>query len=145
MTAKGHRHTQNPLYKPHNQLLLRYKMNREERHLGELPGHEGLHKNAVHDLQPVNVTPLQLLEVGRCEVAGTAVPGKPARAAVEVEVVVFAHVAVHGCTVQSAGNVLADAQAILLYQAGLLAGHASTKPASAPYLKLSNHCRVKRK
>ena len=100
-----------------------------ERYLGELPGHESLHEDPIHDFQPVHITPLQLLEVGRCEVAGAAVPRKAASAAVEVEVVVLAQVAVHGCAIQSACNVLADAQAILLYQAVLLAWNTPTKPA----------------
>lgn len=62
------------------------------------------------------------------EVAGAALPCKATGAAVEVEVVVLAQVAVHGCAVQSARNVLADAQAILVDEAVLLAGYSSTKP-----------------
>ena len=144
MTVRGHRptltnHITSPAISFITNIYCGMKMQREESHLGELPGHEGLHEDAVHDLQPVNVAPFQLLEVGRREVAGTAVPGKPARAAVEVEVVVLAHVAVHGCTVQGAGNVLADTQAILLYQAVLLAGHTPTKPAVVLYLRLNIH------
>lgn len=76
-----------------------------------------------------------MLEIVRLEVAGAAVPSKAPRAAVEVEVVVLAQVAVHGRAVQSACNVLADAQAILLYEAVLLAGHTPTKPASHGLLK----------
>ena len=68
-------------------------------YLGELSGHEGLHEDTIHDLQLVNVAALELLEAVMLEVAGAALAGKAAGAAVEVEVVVLAHVAVHGCAI----------------------------------------------
>ena len=97
-------------------------------HFGELSGHEGLHEDAIHDLQPVNVAALELLEAVMFEVAGAALAGKAAGAAVEVEVVVLTHMAVHGCAVQGACYVLADAQAILMDEAVLLARYSTTKP-----------------
>ena len=88
-----------------------------------------MHEDAVHDLKLVNVTALQLEEAVLLEVAGAALPCKTPRAAVEVEVVVLAQVAVHGCAVQCARHVLADAQAILVNESVLLARHSTTKPA----------------
>ena len=92
-----------------------------------------MHEDAIHDFQLVDVAALELLEAVLLEVAGAALTSKAAGAAVEVEVVVLAQVAVHGCAVQSACNVLADAQAILVNEAVLLAGDSTTKPA-APLL-----------
>lgn len=89
-----------------------------------------MHEDAIHDFQLVNVAALELLEAVLLEVAGAALPSKAAGAAVEVEVVVLAQVAVHGGAVQSACNVLADAQPILVNEAVLLAGHSTTKPAA---------------
>lgn len=68
-------------------------------YLGELSRHEGLHEDTIHDLQLVNVAALELLEAIMLEVAGAALAGKAASAAVEVKIVVLAHVAVHGCAV----------------------------------------------
>ena len=98
-------------------------------YLGELPGHESLHEDTIHNLQLVDVAALELLEVVMLEVARAALTCKAAGAAVEVEVVVLAHVAVHGCAVQRACNVLADAQAILVYEAVLFARYSTAKPA----------------
>lgn len=78
-------------------------------YLGELPGHERLHEDPIHDLQLVNVASLQLVKPVLLQVAGAAVACKAPRAAVEVEVVVLAHVTVHGRSVQCACYVLADA------------------------------------
>ena len=97
-------------------------------HLGVLPGHECLHEDTVHDLQLVNVTALQLLKAVLLQVAGAALTRKAAGAAVEVEVVVLAHMAVHGRSVQSACDVLADAQAVLQDELVLLAWHPTPKP-----------------
>ena len=97
-------------------------------HLGILPGHECLHEDTIHDLQLVNVTALELLKAILLQVAGAALTRKAAGAAVEVEVVVLAHVTVHGCSVQSACNVLADAQAVLEDELVLLAWHSAPKP-----------------
>lgn len=58
-----------------------------------------MHEDTIHDLQLVNVAALELLEAVMLEVAGAALAGKAAGAAVEVEVVVLAHVAVHGCAI----------------------------------------------
>ncbi len=98
-------------------------------HLGVLPGHECLHEHPIHDLQLVNVAGLQLVKAVLLQVAGAALTRKAPSAAVEVEVVVLAHVAVHCCAIQCARNVLADAQAILVDQLVLLAWHSTPKPA----------------
>lgn len=106
-------------------------------YLGELPRHESLHEDTIHDFQLVDIAALQLLEAVMFEVARAALTCKAPRAAVEVEVVVLAQVAVHGCAVQRARNVLADAQAILVDEAVLLAGYPSSKP--APTHTLNTH------
>ena len=98
-------------------------------HLGVFPGHESLHEHSIHDFQLVNVTAPQLLKAVLLEVAGAALASKAPRAAIEVEVVVLAKVAVHGCAIQRARNVLADAQAVLLDQSVLLAWHPTSEPA----------------
>ncbi len=98
-------------------------------HLGVFPRHERLHEDPVHDLQLVNVAALQLVKAVLLQVAGAALTSKAPRAAVEVEVVVLAHVTVHSCTIQCACNILADAQAILVDQLILLARHSTPKPA----------------
>lgn len=87
-----------------------------------------MHEDTVHDFQLVNVAALELPEAVLLEVAGAALTSEAAGAAVEVEVVVLAQVAVHGCPVQSACDVLADAKAILVNEAVLLAGYSTTKP-----------------
>ena len=100
-------------------------------HLGEGAGAQLLHECAGHDAQVIDGAGLQGLKIGPLQVGGTIVLGKAARQAGVVEVVVRPQVRVAGDAVECAGDVLRDAEAVLVDEAVLLAGHSTPEPAEA--------------
>ena len=94
-----------------------------------LPRCKLLHERAGGDRQVVDLACLQLLEVLRQKVGRAVVGGELAGQAGQVEVVVSSKMTVPGNPVESACNVLGNAEAVLVDQPVLLARNASSKPA----------------
>ena len=108
----------------------RWSHNLDE-YLGVGTGGEGLHEGASDDGEVADEAALQGIEVLLDEVRGAVVRGEAAGEAVVVEVVVLAQVGVARHAVEGARHVGGDAQAVLVDQAVLLAGHTRPKPAQA--------------
>lgn len=100
-----------------------------DEHLGVGPGGQGVHECAGHDIEIVDEAVLERQEVLLDQVGGAVVTCKAAGEAVVVEVVVLAQVGGACNSVKGARSICGDAQAVLVDELVLLAGHTRPKPA----------------
>ena len=108
-------------------------MQKSQSHLGVGARGESVHEGASGDGEVVDEAVLESGEVLLDQVGGAIVAREAAGAAVVVEIVVLAQVRGARSPVKGAGDICGDAQAVLVDELVLLAGHARTKPDAARF------------